>query len=303
MSKDIITYSKQHSLYKKLPSYEDLKSDSYSQESSVKNAPIKLDFEPDVSFSKDNMSKKIIAELFQFKKNLEVNGIYEMNGSTTVPLRIDFNIFGSQNRFYVKKFDPLRIIGLELYNMLSHFKQGFLVNPKAIYEQNVEGLIFGDLSEEDKDFFLNDTHFMEKMIRLDEFSQRLFLGDLHDYNIMIVPFDDESGKRYFVKAFDFDRQFKDNDFGVKIAKFNSKALNAFPANEIENIRDLEFGSIVEKVEKNKKKFESLLSIVDELIPQADVNELGKFAALRFNNLAFYDLDKVSDIVKLSLGLF
>jgi hypothetical protein len=146
---------------------------------------------------------------------LNVDSIDFCTYGNTKPFRVKIRNILNDNYvfYYIKQADSSRVYGLELEHLLSPNPTNFLVSKSTLIEDHISG-IPGDVFSKN---FLDKCTKQEKASIAKEFvkfNERCFvrlLGDMRDYNYVMVLMHDFDRIQYRFRAVDFDQQSYDGE--------------------------------------------------------------------------------------------
>ena len=186
-------------------------------------------------------AKECASKLYRFGvDDIEINGIYLMTDGSSLPVRVDLSIRnGDDNRIsrtmYMKPFDPMRILGIELYKLTGGIEQDyeFFFNGGIVVEDNIEGRHEFDINEDLK----SNEVYVRSRVREDLVSFFIGLDDLAKTdNYVVAP----NGK---IKVIDFDTM------DMQYSEEQKAQIMAFTAQEL-GITPEEYKRIFDEEKRN-----------------------------------------------------
>ena len=147
-------------------------------------------------------AKECASKLYRFGiGDIEIEGLYLMTEGSSWPVRVDVSIKNGEDSrigkiMYLKPFDPVRILGIELYKLIGGIEQDyeFFFNDGIVVENNIEGRHEFDI---DEDLKSNDVY-VESRVREDLVAFYMGLDDLRKPDNYVVA---RNGR---IKVIDFD---------------------------------------------------------------------------------------------------
>lgn len=224
---------------------------------------------------------------------LNVDSIDFCTYGNTKPFRVKIRNVLNDNYvfYYIKQADSSRVYGLELEHLLSPNPTNFLVSKHTLIEDHISG-IPGDVFSKN---FLDKCTKQEKASIAKEFvkfNERCFvrlLGDMRDYNYVMVLMHDFDRIQYRFRAVDFDQQSYDGDM---LAYFP----NSYEENKVyQNLVDeyLSSGSVEQyKLEERSliaKRATSEWVRLEDLLACMKTNRISSDANINSLKLAIYKL--------------
>jgi len=241
--------------------------------------------------------------------------------------RVDYCAFGNSKPFririvnqfndnhdyyYVKIADASRIYGLELEDLLSPNRIGYMVGEDTLVEEHIAG-IPGDMFTKEEYRWLeeNEVRMAKEFVKFNERCFVRLLGDMRSYNFVIDVTADFDDVQYRFRAIDFDQQcyegkkslylphlFKENkyfvDVGVK--HMNVETMKQYQQEE----RTL----IAKRLKRANNRVGRLLDAMckDTLSLPEKVTNLKKELADHYQYAAFLQCNSMGDIMRVSLKL-
>ncbi|MAX78697.1 MAG: hypothetical protein CL843_00780 [Crocinitomicaceae bacterium] len=154
---------------------------------------------------------------------LNVDSIDFCTYGNTKPFRVKVRNILNDNYvfFYIKKADASRVYGLELEHLLSPNPTNFLVTENTLVVDHISG-IPGDVFS--KSYLEKCSRFEKASIAKDfvKFNERCFvrlLGDMRDYNYVLVLMHDFDRIQYRFRAIDFDQQSYEGEMNAYFPHF------------------------------------------------------------------------------------
>lgn len=244
-------------------------------------------------------------------EHLEVDRIDLCLYGNSKPFRI--RILNSLNDnfdyFYVKAADASRVYGLELEDVLSPNRIGFLVDGGTLIEEHIYG-IPGDMfiaKRMDRD--LNEVRLAKEFVKFNERCFLRLLGDMHSANFVVDITVDFEENMYRLRAIDFDQQsheprkqvylpqyFKENNPIIQLG------IEHLTWESVRQYQREERALIHRRMRSSADRLSELLSSMeaDELAPAEHVTTLGAELADHYGDMAFARARTMGTLVKLSL---
>ncbi len=224
---------------------------------------------------------------------LNVDSIDFCTYGNTKPFRVKIRNILNDNYvfYYIKQADSSRVYGLELEHLLSPNPTNFLVSKSTLIEDHISG-IPGDVFSKN---FLDKCTKQEKASIAKEFvkfNERCFvrlLGDMRDYNYVMVLMHDFDRIQYRFRAVDFDQQSYDGEMDAYFP-------NSYEENKVyQNLVDeyLSSGSVEQyKLEERSliaKRATSEWVRLEDLLTCMKTNRLSSESNINSLKLEIYNL--------------
>ena len=251
---------------------------------------------------------------FSVVQHLYIDRVDFCSFGNSMPFRIRIvNAYNdNQDYFYVKKGDASRVYGLELEHLLSPNRLNFLTHGETLVEEHIVG-IPGDVFTER---WLNNPELKPIRIakELVKFNERCFvrlLGDMRNYNFVVVLTPDFEGWQVRIRAMDFDQQtyngrknfylpqyFKEN---APLVQYCQKLLN--PKTALQYQRE-EQTLMLQRAELSPRRLDPLLSAMSAtpLAPEENVRQLAASLAEHYHSDRFNRCRGMGDLVRESLAI-
>ncbi|MBN2112038.1 hypothetical protein JW707_02960 [Candidatus Woesearchaeota archaeon] len=211
--------------------------------------------------------------------DVRINAVYRHDRCSTNPYMVVAKVNGEHKVFYLKKPDVRRALGKAFYNLL--VEDRFIV-----YRFNEEGFAVDavqgrEIEEEDRDGLMSNKRFVEELVRLNVFTNLVFLNDvLYDWTNSNCAYSEKHG----IYLFDFDQCFQEGDYSVPLAPEFRKKVDVKAVETSEKMR------IHRKMRHNRELIEALLSVVNAEITETELawrmasNNIGDALRKRFTAL-------------------
>ncbi len=241
--------------------------------------------------------------------------------------RIDFCTFGNTHpyririinqlndnydHFYIKKIDASRIYGLELEELLSPNRIGYIYDGETLIEEHIAGIPGDDFMKNNMEVSTFDQIRIAK--EFIKFNERCFvrlLGDMRAYNYIIDITPDIDGNQYRIRAIDFDQQSyegRKNFYLPQYFKENNEIINLglqHLSQETVTQYQLEERSLITRRAKSSRiKLNELFKamINDEISVPKKIDQLRSELALHHKSSIFDDCHSMGDLVLSNLKL-
>lgn len=247
-------------------------------------------------------------------ENLRVDRVDYCAFGNSKPFRVrivnDYN--DNHDYYYVKIADASRIYGLELEDLLSPNRIGFLVDGDTLVEEHIVG-IPGDMFIKDEYRWLqaNEVRMAKEFVKFNERCFVRLLGDMRSYNFVIDVTADFDDVQYRFRAIDFDQQcyegkkslylphfFKENKYFVDMG---IKHMNK---DTMEQYLQEERTMMAKRMKRANHRTTRLLDAMcgDTLSTPDKETTLKKELSVHYNHPAFLKCHNMGDIMRVSLEL-
>lgn len=202
--------------------------------------------------------------------SFKVHSIDVKVNCSTNPLKVTLENSATRT-YYIKEFDPIRVIGLELYNLVGpdNVRYPFAFTAFDIVEPEIEGRHIKDISESEMKFIKRSPAYQSDRVLVDIYQERFGLSDIVDgpSNYLVTP-----GGRLVIIDFDgFNCNMQGPTFNTEMKKQTCTDLGISEAtyDKIYKDESLLFNS---KVQRALPQLESFLSTMDVRAGQKMKNE-------------------------------
>ena len=249
---------------------------------------------------------------FSVMQHLYIDRVDFCSFGNSTPFRIRIvNAYNDNpDYFYIKKADASRVYGLELEHLLSPNRLNFITHGNTLIEEHIAG-IPGDIFIErwlDRPE-LRPIRIAKELIK---FSERCFvrlLGDMRNYNFVVVITPDFEGSQIRIRAMDFDQQsyhwrknfylpqfFKEN---APLVAFCTKHLHGQTAFQYQREEQT---LMLQRAELAAVRLASLLTAMesDPISPASHVHTLREGLAEHFHSSNYLRCESMGALVRENL---
>jgi hypothetical protein len=245
-------------------------------------------------------------------RHLRVDRVDLCSYGNTKPFRIRItnNLNENFDYFYLKQADASRIYGLELEDILSPNRIGFMYFNETLVEEHVYG-IPGDLF---LDRYLaapgsNKVRIAKEFVKFNERCFLRLLGDMHASNFVVDITMDFEENFYRMRAIDFDQQSYEPRKKVYLPQFYSEnqkfvklTMDCLSKETIQQYQQEERSLIKRRMQSADHRFRQLLNCMKEspLAPESHVRQLREELAEHYRDDDFLQCQTMAHILEQSL---
>ena len=225
-------------------------------------------------------------------------------------VRIVNKINDNFDYFYVKVADASRIYGLELEDIMSPNRVGYMVHKDTLIEEHIIGIpgdqfIKNNLARGE----VNKIRLAKEFIKFNERCFVRLLGDMHSSNFVVDTTPDFEEMHYRIRSIDFDQQSYEGRKNVYLPQYykqNQAILDiGFEVLTYESVRQYQLEErtlISNRLRASRYLLRDVMAamIPDQIAPIEHVISLKEELALHYKNTKFLRANSMGDILKESL---
>ncbi len=225
-------------------------------------------------------------------------------------VRIVNKINDNFDYFYVKVADASRIYGLELEDIMSPNRVGYMVHRDTLIEEHIIGIpgdqfIKNNLASGE----VNKIRLAKEFIKFNERCFVRLLGDMHSSNFVVDTTPDFEEMHYRIRSIDFDQQSYEGRKNVYLPQYykqNQAILDiGFEVLTYESVRQYQLEErtlISNRLRASRYLLRDVMAamIPDQISPMANVISLKEELAQHYKNTKFLRANSMGDVLKESL---
>jgi hypothetical protein len=212
--------------------------------------------------------------------------------------------------FYVKLADASRLYGLELEEVLSPNRIGFLMQGNTLIEEHIYGIPGDMFINKYMQSNLNEVRLAKEFVKFNERCFLRLLGDMHSANFVVDIHIDFEENNYRMRAIDFDQQSYEPRRQVYLPQYykENNPIIALGMKHLtwESVRQYqreERALIHKRMHAARRRFDALMSVMEQdvIAPAEYVAQLGDELAEHYADAGFAACQTMGQLVRRSLA--